>query len=69
MLTTPRIFAALAAALMFAIAGCGSDDDDGGAAPDAEKATQAKASGNVTWCIGSSASRQSPPSATCSEWT
>jgi trehalose/maltose transport system substrate-binding protein len=51
MMKTPRIVAALAAAVMFAIAGCG-DDDDGGGAPDAEKAGQAKASGNVTWCIG-----------------
>jgi multiple sugar transport system substrate-binding protein len=53
-LTTPRLIAALAAALMLAIAGCGGggDDDGGGAAPDAEKAGQAKASGNVTWCIG-----------------
>jgi multiple sugar transport system substrate-binding protein len=51
MLKIPRLLAALAAMLMFAIAGCGSDDDDGGA-PEAEKATQAKASGNVTWCIG-----------------
>jgi len=52
MLKIPRLLAALAAMLMFAIAGCGSDDDDGGAAPEAEKATQAKAEGNVTWCIG-----------------
>ena len=50
---TPRLFAALAVAVMLAIAGCGGGgDDDGGGAPDAEKATQAKASGNVTWCIG-----------------
>jgi multiple sugar transport system substrate-binding protein len=48
---TPRLVAALAAAAMFAIAGCGSDDDDDGGAQ-AEKVTQAKASGNVTWCIG-----------------
>src|SRR5688572_13516570 len=53
MLTTPRLIAALAAALMLAIAGCGGGDDDGGGgAPEAEKAGQAKASGNVTWCIG-----------------
>jgi multiple sugar transport system substrate-binding protein len=49
---TPRFMAVLVATLVLAIAGCGSDDDDGGGAPDAEKATQAKASGNVTWCIG-----------------
>jgi multiple sugar transport system substrate-binding protein len=37
---------------VFAIAGCGGggDDDSGGA--NAEKATKAKASGKVTWCIG-----------------
>jgi multiple sugar transport system substrate-binding protein len=52
MLKIPRLLAALAAMLMFAIAGCGSDDDDGGGASEAEKATQAKASGDVTWCIG-----------------
>jgi multiple sugar transport system substrate-binding protein len=53
MLKTPRILAALAVAIMLAIAGCGSDDDDGGGgAPDAEKVGQAKASGDVTWCIG-----------------
>ncbi|HEY7454091.1 MAG TPA: ABC transporter substrate-binding protein [Thermoleophilaceae bacterium] len=50
---TPRFFTVLAAAVMLAIAGCGGsgDDDDGGGA-DAKKAGQAKASGNVTWCIG-----------------
>ena len=52
MLKIPRLLAALVAMLMFAIAGCGSDDDDSGGAPSADKATQAKASGNVTWCIG-----------------
>jgi multiple sugar transport system substrate-binding protein len=54
MLTMPRFLTALLAALIFAIAGCGGggDDEGGGGAPDAEKATQAKASGNVTWCIG-----------------
>src|SRR5215210_1971226 len=54
MLTTPRLIAALAAAVMLAIGGCGGggDDDGGGNAPDAEKAGKAKASGNVTWCIG-----------------
>ena len=51
MMKTPRILAALVATALFALAGCGSDDDSGGA-PKAEKATQAKASGNVTWCIG-----------------
>ena len=52
MLKIPRVLAALAAMLLFAVAGCGSDDDDSGGASSAEKATQAKASGNVTWCIG-----------------
>jgi multiple sugar transport system substrate-binding protein len=53
MLTTPRLLTALAAALMFAIAGCGGGgDDSGSSAPDAKKAGTAKASGNVTWCIG-----------------
>jgi multiple sugar transport system substrate-binding protein len=50
---TPRFMAVLVAMVALAIAGCGSDDSsssDGGA--DAEKAGQAKASGNVTWCIG-----------------
>ena len=51
MLKIPRLLAALAAMLLFAVAGCGSDDDDSGASS-AEKATQAKASGDVTWCIG-----------------
>jgi multiple sugar transport system substrate-binding protein len=53
MLTTPRFLAALAA-VMLAIAGCGGggDDDGGGGAPEAEKVGQAKASGDVTWCIG-----------------
>jgi trehalose/maltose transport system substrate-binding protein len=51
MLKIPRLLAALAAMLLFAVAGCGSDDDDSGGA-NAEKATQAKATGNVTWCIG-----------------
>jgi multiple sugar transport system substrate-binding protein len=52
MMKTPRFFAALAATAVFAITGCGGggDDDNGGGT--AKKATQAKASGNVTWCIG-----------------
>src|SRR5688500_14690932 len=53
MLKTPRLLAVLAAMVMLAIAGCGGGgDDDGGGAADAEKVGQAKASGNVTWCIG-----------------
>jgi multiple sugar transport system substrate-binding protein len=53
MLKTRRLIPALLATAMLAIAGCGSDDDEGGGgSPDAEKAAQAKASGDVTWCIG-----------------
>jgi len=51
MMKTSRLLAALVATALFAIAGCGSDDDSAGA-PKAEKATQAKAQGDVTWCIG-----------------
>src|SRR5918992_2160689 len=53
MLTIPRLITVLLATAVLAIAGCGGDDDDdGGGAADAEKVTQARASGNVTWCIG-----------------
>jgi multiple sugar transport system substrate-binding protein len=45
-----RTLAAVVATALLAIAGCGGDDDSG--TPQAEKATKAKASGNVTWCIG-----------------
>jgi multiple sugar transport system substrate-binding protein len=48
----PRFLAVLIATALLAIAGCGGDDDDDGGGSDAQKATQAKASGNVTWCIG-----------------
>src|SRR5215210_1164602 len=51
MLKTLRLPAALAA-VMLTIAGCGGGGDDDGGAPEAEKATKAKASGDVTWCIG-----------------
>jgi multiple sugar transport system substrate-binding protein len=47
--------AAVLAALAIGIAGCGGsgdDDDDGGGGGDAQEVTQAKPSGNVTWCIG-----------------
>jgi multiple sugar transport system substrate-binding protein len=49
-----RLMAIAAAIASLAIAGCGEDDDDGGggAAADAEKVGQAKATGDVTWCIG-----------------
>ncbi len=50
---TPRLFTVLLAAAILAIAGCGGDDDDdGGGGGDAKKAGQAKATGDVTWCIG-----------------
>ena len=49
---TTRFMTVLLATVALVIAGCGSDDSESGGAPDAEKATQAKASGNVTWCIG-----------------
>jgi multiple sugar transport system substrate-binding protein len=52
MMKTPRMLAALVASALFAIAGCGGGGDDSGGTPQAEKATQAKASGDVTWCIG-----------------
>jgi multiple sugar transport system substrate-binding protein len=49
---TPRFMAVLVATVVLAIAGCGSDDSDTGGGADAKKATKAKASGDVTWCIG-----------------
>jgi multiple sugar transport system substrate-binding protein len=48
-----RLMAIAAAVAALAIAGCGDDDDGGGeGAGDAEQVTQAKAQGDVTWCIG-----------------
>ena len=53
-----RLMAIAAAIASLAIAGCGDDDDGdgggggGGATADAESVTQAKAEGDVTWCIG-----------------
>ena len=49
---TPRFMVVLVATVVLAIAGCGSDDSDTGGGADAKKATKAKASGDVTWCIG-----------------
>ena len=51
------LLAVLAMTLVLALAaGCGDDDDAGGGggtpAPDAEKVGEAKAEGDVTWCIG-----------------
>lgn len=54
----PRFLALIIATALLAIAGCGDDDDDGGGGS-AKKATQAKASGNVTWCIGKDTDRKS----------
>jgi multiple sugar transport system substrate-binding protein len=53
-----RLMAIAAAIASLAVAGCGDDDDDGGggggggAAADAGSVTQARAEGDVTWCIG-----------------
>ena len=47
--------AVLIVLLMLVLAGCGDDGDSGGSSPetkDAKKVTQAKAQGDVTWCIG-----------------
>jgi multiple sugar transport system substrate-binding protein len=52
LMKTPRFMAVLVATVVLAIAGCGSDDSDTGGGGDAKKATKAKASGDVTWCIG-----------------
>src|SRR3954447_14668597 len=52
MMKTPRMLAALVASALFAIAGCGGGGDDSGGTRQAKKATKAKASGDVTWCIG-----------------
>jgi multiple sugar transport system substrate-binding protein len=50
-LRLPAVFVAL---LMFAIAGCGDDGGGGGESgtKDAKTVGQAKAQGDVTWCIG-----------------
>jgi multiple sugar transport system substrate-binding protein len=49
-----RPLALAAAILALALAACGDDDDGGagGGAADAESVSQAKATGDVTWCIG-----------------
>lgn len=53
MMKTPRFMTVLAALVVLAIAGCGGGGSSSSSgAPDAKKASQAKASGNVTWCIG-----------------
>src|SRR6187551_3189114 len=52
MMKTARMLVALVVTALFAAVGCGGGGDDSGGTPKAEKATQAKASGNVTWCIG-----------------
>jgi multiple sugar transport system substrate-binding protein len=52
MMKTARMLVVLVVTALFAAVGCGGGGDDSGGTPTAEKATQAKASGNVTWCIG-----------------
>jgi len=52
MMKTARMLVVLVVTALFAAVGCGGGGDDSGGTPKAEKATQAKASGNVTWCIG-----------------
>ena len=51
MIKPSRLVAALFATALFAVTGCGGGDDDSGGST-AEKATTAKATGDVTWCIG-----------------
>jgi multiple sugar transport system substrate-binding protein len=51
MIKPSRLVAALFATALFAVTGCGGGDDDSGGG-NAEKATTAKATGDVTWCIG-----------------
>jgi trehalose/maltose transport system substrate-binding protein len=52
MIKPSRIVAALFATALFAVTGCGGGGDDDSGGSTAEKATTAKASGDVTWCIG-----------------
>jgi multiple sugar transport system substrate-binding protein len=51
-----RLAAILIAALLLALAGCGDDDDDGGGggggSSDSQAVSEARAQGDVTWCIG-----------------
>jgi multiple sugar transport system substrate-binding protein len=50
-----RFVVLLIAAVLLALAGCGDDDDGGGGgggSPDAEQVGEARAQGDVTWCIG-----------------
>jgi multiple sugar transport system substrate-binding protein len=48
-----RLVSILIAAVLLALAGCGDDDDGGGGgASDAEQVGEARAQGDVTWCIG-----------------
>jgi multiple sugar transport system substrate-binding protein len=51
MIKPSRLVAALFATALCAGTGCGGGDDDSGGST-AEKATTAKATGDVTWCIG-----------------
>ena len=52
MIKPSRLLAALFATALFAVTGCGGGGDDDSGGGNAEKATTAKATGDVTWCIG-----------------
>jgi multiple sugar transport system substrate-binding protein len=52
MIKPSRLLAALFATALFAVTGCGGGGDDDSGGSNAEKATTAKATGDVTWCIG-----------------
>jgi multiple sugar transport system substrate-binding protein len=52
MIKPSRLVAALFATALFAVTGCGGGGDDDSGGSTAEKATTAKATGDVTWCIG-----------------
>jgi multiple sugar transport system substrate-binding protein len=52
MIKPSRLVAALFATALFAVTGCGGGGDDDSGGGNAEKATTAKATGDVTWCIG-----------------
>jgi multiple sugar transport system substrate-binding protein len=53
-MNVPRLAAILIAGLLLALAGCGDDDDGGGGggSSDSQSVSEARAQGDVTWCIG-----------------
>ena len=52
-MNAPRLAATVVAVAVLAVAACGDDDGGGGGgATNAEKVGQARAQGDVTWCIG-----------------